>query len=392
MSDSSVTVGSFGLPLPGPVRQYGTFIPPGDIRLIRPTEFLDHTDSRGVYREETRSISPWSEAFSNAVSSSQVVVDVPFEYRSSALSTFLGYSYRQGNLLKRVMPLAHPYWEFLRCRKILSCQGIKWRGHKPKEPYVIPNVGAAFPRPHFAEYDFYRMTLQFESCPFRFRDDGLPNTGFKEYDRFTYARSEPGYTSLFIEGGLADGAYRFDGNLPAPVAHKPAFTSGRNIPLSRPRILVTWYDVPLEFITRPNDLYKAHYPRLFAPVGHVNDRAFMGFSRNTLLYDLPIVEIRPNPLPVSISSEPSFLCDITFVMHYFNPEPKGYVTGGPPPTPYVPPDPDFSDRPLSYGHNLVPYQPNRKWYPASVNGDNTTRVYPSANFDDAFTAALNTDA
>lgn len=351
------------------------FISPDSDRIILPPS------AGGIYVQRVDDISPETGAFSIRASHDEAVVDVPWSQRSGAMLRFLGYQYTNGSRLNRVNPLAHGFFEFLRCRTITNVKGVGPRNDGATAPVQVgtspPTApGSAFPRPYFAEYQKCRMTLGFETVPFTFKRD---NETTEEYERHTWVRPEPGFQALHIDGDQ----FQFDGGLVSTAAgalgSAKAFPNGRAIPLSVGRILATWYDVPLDFIQNT----VGRYSNFDATLNHVNKYPFLGYPASTLLCDLPHIDLRPNPLPRFISTTPTFLADVTFTFHYFNPTPLGDGV-----SPISDADPlDHPER----GHNMAIYKGDRKWYPASLqrNGaaDNTTRVYPVADFKFLFRKA-----
>lgn len=347
------------MPLEVPGRPTGSepyealpLLPPDSPSLYTPV-----TQEGGMYSEKVADISPGTDAMSMDASSFSLTVDVPYSQRSAAVSRFLGYQYVEGTRLRRTLPIAHPFWEFSRCRRITRAQGIQVQGDGPQEPV---DLGPAYPRPHFARYKTYRLDLQFETPPFAYKTDAEIT---EEYERYCYVRQEPGYESLFVDGTM----YNYDGGYLAALTsgRVPAFASGKNIPLSVAQVLCTWYDVPLEFVQ-----YQNVYKNINWCIGKVNSEAFLGYPAYTLLMDTPQIELRPNPVPTWVTTEVSFLANITFRYHYFEPRPLGTgVT-------------------TNLGHNMAFYRGDRAWYPASLakvtggalTADNTTRIYQTVDF------------
>lgn len=314
----------------------------------------------GVYQEDVGNISPWTDSSSVMSSQSELVVTIPFSQRLAFQNRVLGYSYVQDTKLKRVLPIAHPFYEYLRCRRITRIQGLAPAGRPPQTTIAS---GEQLIRPYFCEYQRCRMWLNFEPLPFALKTDGQIT---EEYERWTWVRTEPGYESLHIDGDnfKYDTGFTIDG---ADISTQNAFPNGRTIPLNIARVLVTWFDVPLEFIATS----AGFYTNIQAGVGTLNNAAIFGFPAYTLLMDTPQIELRPNPLPQFLTPEPSFLANVNFLFHYFDPRPLGNgVT-------------------TSLGHNMGLNRKDRKWYPVSKTqetgpnkgkGDNTTRVYPTSNY------------
>lgn len=362
--------GSYGIEVPVKLRDRIDPIP-----LPSSTKHFTAWEDEGYYKERTANYSPYTDHISMDQSVTQLVAEFPWELRSNMISRWLGYQYKDGTKLKRVLPVAHPYFEFMRCRRVLNIRGMKWRGEVPRSPV---DLGPAFPRPKFADYDKVEVAFQFETMPFTYKTDEQIT---HEHERYVYKRMEPGYETIYIEGGTGDtGAFKFDtisgySGSDNPSA-KVAFHNGRTVPLQVARVLWTWYDVPLEFITDANGKYTnfmgvSGSPTKPGGIGRINDAAFGGFPAYTLLCDVPQIDLRPNPIPVNITTTASYLANITFTFHYFEP----------------PPDQLGSGVSTNLGHNMAMWRFDRKWYPVSINGAGTERVYKTFDFNKLFQVA-----
>lgn len=319
----------------------------------------------GVWSEKVDNLSPGLDAISVDSSSSTAQIEVPWSQRSAIMFRVLGYSYVQGTHLKRVLPLVHPFWEFMRCRRVARAQGVRHSGDGPQMPV---DLGPSFDRPYYANYDKIRLDLVYETLPFAFKTDAEVT---HEYERYCYVRTEPGYDSYFVDGDTFkyDSIGQFAG-LPNGVN---AFATGRNYPVAVGQVLCTWYDVPLDYVQ-----YQGIYKNIAFAIGKINSVAIFGYPKFTLLCDTPQIELRPNPLPPEITTDVTYLANITFRFHYFDPRPLGTgVT-------------------LSLGHNMGLYRGTRTWFPVSLGvagagasslsftPDNTTRVYESFDMGKMF--------
>ena len=317
----------------------------GDARLHTPP------GSNGFYVEKVDNYSPGTDSLSTDQANAQLVVDVPWELGDLAAYHFLGYQYVVGTQLKRQPPLMHPTFSHLRCRQIVNAQGYKWRGEDTVQP---ESLGPSTPRPNYARYDNYRLTLNFAPVPFSIRSDDQISADNGEWTRWVWIRSEGNVESIFVDGGTGSsgGNWKFKSEgvdaSGAKVGALP-FAGGRAMPYAMPKILATWFDVPIEFISKTGTPYI--YDNIYAGLMRVNDATFLGFPAQTLLMDNPIIDLRPNPVPSTISETPSFLANITFVWHYLNPstDQLGYKAGG--------------GRITSVGHNMAISKSNNLWYP-----------------------------
>lgn len=343
-------IGSYGQPIATPVRPEEAFIPPHSNLMFTPTE------DGGIYTERVGSRSPWVDTYGMDGSVAHIPFRIPSEHRSSFFSRWMGYNYVQGAKLKRVLPIVHPYWEHLRCRKFVNVQGINFTGETPREPL---DLGAGFDRPKYAPYDQIHGIAVFEAMPFHYKTDEQIT---EEYERNLWVRPEPGYESLYLTGGSkGPNNYLFDNSITVDgVTGKVAFPAGRNIPLAVQAIRATWYDVPLDFLVADPGTF--FYDNLLNGIGKINDAEFLGFPAYTLYADPPQIVPRPNPLPIEISTEQQFLCNVEFIWHYFEPSPLGDGVA------------------TNLGHNMAPSRFDQKWYPVSIGGDGTTRLFQTYDF------------
>lgn len=319
----------------------------------------------GFYDEKTGSMAPYDESLSIETANAQLIVDVPWEFGDLAAYQFMGISYVDGTRLRRSPPLMHPFYNHLRCRQVLNSKGVGWRGEDPIQPQVLD---ASTPRPYYAGYDLCRLTLNFVPLPFAIKtDDQIDPATNGEWTRWCWIRTDPGYESISIQGGSgeAGGNYQFDrscgvtvvGSETKSVIGATPFAGGRNIPYAMPKLLITWFDVPLEYLVKdPAKPY--YYDNLYAGLQCVNDKEFLGFPAQTLLMDCPTIDTRPNPIPDQISQTPKFLANITFVMHILNQQSNtvGDSSVG------------VGSIHPQRGHNMAIYKFDFKWYPYSLDG------------------------
>lgn len=345
--------GSFGVPLPVNPRPALNPIAVTDEQLRTTTE------EGGAFRESSSSVSPWSNQQSVDNSTLYLTVQTPFELWPAATLSWLGYQYVVGNQLKRVLPICHPIFNNLRCRRMLNVHGLNPRGEVPVM-YNAQTPITTFPRMPIVEYDILQATLAFDNVPFKYK---LDSDITEEFERYFWLRPEPAYESLFIQGGSDDTTnYLFDRSLGGDLGGKVGFPSGINIPLPVMVIRGTWYDVPINFIATGAD--RSYYPNIFNGVGKLNNAEFMGYPKYSLYMDPPQIIPRPEPLSAFQQNVTDFLVNVEFTWHYFYPTELGTgVTE-------------------NLGHNMAPFRGDKKWYPVSINGTGAAsdRLYPTYDY------------
>lgn len=351
--------GSYDLPTAIDHRPLTALItPPSD-------KFYKSSEDNGLYREVIGPHSPWQNQFSVDQSVAYLTVETPFEQWSSACSTWLGYATVDGTHLKRVLPICHPIFEFLRCRRLLNVEGINPLGDRPQ--LVNGTLGPTFPHAPMVPYDIIRAIQCFETVPFKYK---LDEETQEEYERYFWLRVNPTYESLYMIGGSNETTnFLFDEG--ADVIGPPkkvAFPAGVNIPIPVADVVGTWYDVPLEFIDNADQI--GYYQNIFDGIGKLNDDDFLGFPKYSLYMEPPVINLRPNPFPPFVSDQQTFLANVEFHWKYFYPTRLGTGVAE------------------NLGHNMAIYRKDLKWYPASVGGDGVTRLFETYDYRKLFRRPL----
>ncbi|MBX9623843.1 MAG: hypothetical protein K2X82_08505, partial [Gemmataceae bacterium] len=292
------------------------------------------------WRERVANYSPWNDVFSVEQHESTLVIDVPYENRYLFLPYVLGVAWvdETTNRLKRINPIVHPYWSWMRANRI-SHVGVRYEGGKT---FVagLPNS------PGTARYKLARFTIAFTGYPWQFYEDAEILRPEEEVYRNTYVSMTPSSQFLAAEGGKGILKYAYDNSGtggPAGGAAGQSFRAPFGTIVSQIAYEFTWKWVPYEYIAVgfiPANLYAAQ--------NKLNDALFLGqFARGTIRFDPPAIRIYPSP--VRTAGVSSLLCDVTMRLAYFDP-PRGIADG----------QPGRSVR----GHNLMPWRENNLWYPA----------------------------
>lgn len=302
------------------------FVQPGSDLTIPWREYISKT---GVTSD-----SQWKADGSQA----QMTVDVLWEQRELAVQNILGYSYRIGGSLARVLPMRHPDTVWLYATNIASMRGVDWRGKVDDEgDEPLTQAGP------YSRYGIARITINFGTLPYDVIEDGVGD----EWDRFVIKTSKP--ASEMVSMDRAQYAF-IDG----PPGTKGATFKGQiNRRISRSTVVWQWINVPTDFIF--DDSLTA--PNIEAGLGRINDDFFSGSMKGTVLLDA--VEYVPVMAPVSpltlglAAGKAPRLWNVMFYFKVIKP-------------PYDP-SAEFFDsyEQYGYGHNLAPdiTHPEGYWYP-----------------------------
>ncbi len=271
----------------------------------------------------------------------------------------------QGSL-KRELPAAHPYYDWLYASKISSIEGISLDGLATADQYqrIIQT--------HFKDlaiYENYKVTVEFEPRPYILIPDDIlkgswianvPNyyniandfTTFldcAEYQRFVEISIEPSaeflttaVNSFIYKGGDAEGRMINTTN-----------GSGVNVIICKPTVKLTWYFVPYRMVFSRN---------IQDALGKVNQYQFYGYPAGSLLFQG--IEVNKYSPPYQTigqgqgaAPETTRMCDITFVFELFSQSPDDIAAGLPVSTPFK----------IVYGHNLVIWAEDFKYYFAEIS-------------------------
>lgn len=320
---------------------------------------------------------------------------INWEDLQRAAKEILGYSWRDisggtPGVLRRVLPMQHPFFSQLWARSITKVVGLQQQGKNTGEFVLVDGdgagVGSIATHAPFTDFNLARITISFWRPPYFVRTDrdildanGLP----REYLRYVDKTWQINSNMLSREGG----AFRF---LNLPSGTTTDFPGSVGQVTTHLRVSKTWYEVPeaclfqmlatdgtplgipynllytqtvtKNLISGTNYLYPAGQPIggcVNAPIGGAatNDAdaslRFFGCFAGTLRYDAVEIKPRPLQLPALLMQIPQFgsagepisqvQYDVTFHFDLFDP----------------PTDGTFSYR----GHNLMPWAGNGLWYP-----------------------------
>lgn len=325
--------------------------------------------------------STYSSQWGNDASNATMNMQIRWEDRQRAIEEILGWplrvdhpggQWKSPTKLQRVTPWRHPSWSWLRAVRIGPMQGMKPLGK------TWP-VNAEQP---VSEYKFEYLTIGFSTLPYTVLtdDDMAANTQLKEWDRYTYLRSQN--TVTLAQYGNSQ-AFKFSPT-EAPTDLKGAAIQGaqRTIPIATTAIEFTWYYVPHNYLYDINN----RALQIDNGLSKVNFVDWNGYKAGTLLFEGWRTEPMMAPVDPTLMNffpgEPPRLWNVVFSFKYFDPDR----------------DPGISvDTYQTRGHNLAPNvsvqstigcgAPSQTlWYPVVMaNGCSPYSPYPFANLFSAAT-------
>lgn len=339
--------------------------------------------ARNIY-EKIETVSSSSASFQTDGGSATAKFRVEKANLGAVVSEILGSVQKSGDpsgRLKRVLPAAHPYYDWLYATRINSITGVIPDGRQLGESYQRgPDQNYIY---DLVTYKYYDLEIQFEPRPYLMRQDddlkgderdmkwyyntALSFENFKdpyEYSRFVDIESEP--AGEFLSSPV--GQFKFvTASTSAPHSQGVTNQNGGGVNLFVPKSTVkfTWFFVPYEIVFSEN---------VSSAFGKVNQYDFFGWPKGSLLmlgtqvkrYPPPEQLIRVDPaLSTSVSQK---LCDITFVCSSFIPPAKDVASD-------IPTSDAFK---IKYGHNLLPRAGELKYYyvESEYNGRPIYESYP----------------
>lgn len=272
----------------------------------------------------------------------------------------------QGSL-KRELPAAHPYYDWLYATRISNIEGVTLDGLADAAQYqrIIQT--------HFKDlaiYENYKVTVEFEPRPYIIMPDdqvqafwqvNVPNyynvandftnfTDCAEYRRFVEISIEP--NAEFLSTAVNSFQYK-DSDAAINNAQINATNgSGINIIVVKPTVKLTWYFVPYSMVFSSN---------ITDALGKVNQYQFYGYPAGSLLFKgMEINKYSPPYQTVAqgqfASPETTRMCDITFVFELFKQSSNDISAG----------IPAVSGYKVAFGHNLVISARDLKYYYAEI--------------------------
>lgn len=308
------------------------------------------------YKELTDSMSPCSVGFSHDGGRGLGQYLTTGEDLVDSLQDILGYTEKGSNGgLVRHLPRAHPRFPWLFAERTANIQGMG----KFTKVEATDDVEAA-PISHGTNYAYYKITVEFAPRPYalladehvvpgtvNWSDDaGAPtsSTFAPEWMRFTSYEEMPATEVITFQQGQMR-LHRGDADPP----NLYTFPGTQSMLAPRSQILLTWHQVPYDYVTAPTGPIKKY-------MGRVNQTAFFGYPAGSLLYGTsPRIRVYTPPWPDESAVPGGGVtyfdrrCDITFVFDYVNRE-----------TPSAPTPANANW--LAAGHNLLPWAGDRRYY------------------------------
>lgn len=269
--------------------------------------------------------------------------------------------------INRGLPAAHPYYDWLYATKISEITGIRPTQRLLGSDYQRQNQ---LHMRDFVFYEKYKVKVDFEPRPYLVATDETINgaretkrwhkdldgnvdffTDNKEYLRFFDLECEPNAEILSSPQGQFK-FYRSDALPPndTPISNQNG--GGVGIIVAKRKIKFTWFFVPYQVVFGNN---------ITEGFGKVNQYSFYGYPAGTLL--LEGIETKRYPPPAQIILADPFvqgpvaskLCDVTFVCSCLYQSSKDLGAG-------IPAYPAIGDYKVPFGHNLVPWPGDLKYY------------------------------
>ena len=319
--------------------------------------------------ETTGRTSPSKASFSMGGGSASMDFVIPRSGMGRLIQQILGSSEitAQGSL-KRELPAAHPYYDWLYATRISNIEGLTLDGLAVADQYqrIIQT--------HFKDlaiYENYKVTVEFEPRPYILIPDDILKASWEanvpnyyniandfttfldcaEYRRFVEISLEP--SGEFLTTAVNSFIYK-NGDA-APTWINSTNGSGVNVLICKPTLKLTWYFVPYLMVFSRN---------IQNALGKVNQYPFYGYPAGSLLfkgveinkYSPPYQTLAQGP---GTGPEMTRMCDITFVFELFAQSVNDIATEEP-----LNPSTNFKK---FYGHNLVIWAQNMKYYTAEIS-------------------------
>lgn len=289
--------------------------------------------TRDQWKERIAAFAPGGgDVFSLDQSEAVLEGDIPWDVRYSFIKTALGYAYVDGNQLVRQLPIFHPWYDYLTAQSVsvVPYQPDNTSASTLKQDAWYPDV--AFDQ---AGYKKARATIRFKQQPYDIFDDDQIETYYdgslEEWRRYCYDVHREGSLEIISQTGrilkFAEGVPKTLGaSLPTEIgtfAYKDV-------------IEFKWMWVPKEYVCGVDDPENLALLKIDPCVGRLNETAFLGYPRGTLLLNPPRIERFLWPLMTASDEGSNFGYHITFPFQHFDP-------------------PSGVDPQVYYGHNLLPW-------------------------------------
>lgn len=217
---------------------------------------------------------------------------------------FVGYSYRLGGELRRILPQPHPFWGGMWANRVNTVGEVS-----TDRPDFVGNRTGKYDR-----YSDYRVDVFYGRRPYDVRGNGEVQ---KEQQRYVEKLPGKPYSEVVsIEKGNL--IFTTKNGAPAVGADRITVPEGVSFRVGKVEIKWIWYEVPFKYILNDNILA----PHINSRIGTINDNLWEGFPRGTLfLHDVDLSYTysasSPTTLGLAAYSAPRFV-NATFVWKYFS--------------------------------------------------------------------------
>ncbi len=341
------------------------------------------TDFRQVVADED----PGSDHMSNDVQEATVYGFVSANKVRSAYKWFLGVATADTAApwrLHRDNPMPHLEYPWLYAYDVSVVKKVPLANdtlNPLDENYLKPKTESPFEIPffesdtfYFTRYDEALLAIRYRNFLQRFREDEEIEESTDEWRRHTWIQPTPRIEALTVTGGMSQLKFAETG-AGGPTAATTPFGAPIACLLSKKGIVVTWYDVPWEYLSTDDDIFTP--TKLDAIAGHVNTDLFLGrFEPGTMLAEPYTASVSTWAVPSSDTRDPLRKVTLQIPFTFFDPE-RGATA------------------PVARGHNLMPWSGtgttatgggNGKFFLATRDGSlGGDRLIPGAVFGDIFT-------
>ncbi|NCW80336.1 MAG: hypothetical protein EBV68_00480 [Betaproteobacteria bacterium] len=339
---------------------------------VYPEDPDDEFDLVDDWKERIDSLAPGTESFSLEAGEATTPIQIPWNKARDALRKILGFDYADKAApwaLHRENPTYHGRFPWLTAANC-TFQGVEPSYNDSQGGFLVEGLFDNPPSPYVAKYSTIFGTVRFRDVPWEIRPDSSTPTAADEIKRNVYFDCDPSIEVLSAEGASF---LKFIEGTPAADPATSSVPAPLGTLLAKTNFILNWMRVPHDYISDdPNILNPV---KILACVGRVNSAAFGPFTRpGTLLMMPPKFERFRYPVCTVDGISNFFGWNVRIPLQYFNPD-KGVANTPPGTSPY-------------YGHNLMPYRADLKWYMAirgpgtTVTTDNT--FLPQADFNDIF--------
>jgi hypothetical protein len=317
-----------------------------------PDTYIEDPDDEFVYAEDWKECVDDSQpgggsAFSGTQQEATLSGYVPFNKVRSAYRYFLGHAYADAGApykLYRENPARHPVFGNLYAHSA-SVTPIAVKANtdnENNEPYLESPFDDARGEPmRYGGYEKAVMTVRYKSFGrMRFLPDEDVADYTDEWKRNTRWTSDPAIQSLTAEGSSML-KFREGGGDPHPTADASPFPAPVAELMARAALSMRWERVPGEYVSA--DPFVFFPTKILSLLGTVNDDAFLGFYKGTMLLTAVKAEEVLFPVTTADAYDVAGGYDLTLVWEWFDPE-KGV------------PASEYR------GHRVFPWRKTGKWY------------------------------